>query len=90
MQAIRTRKHNVTNTKGERVSAQCEAGRVYMPWDYSLDTDQNHAKAAQLLVDRLNWSGVYFGGTFEHDMYWVCESGWVPNVEMTARAEDAA
>lgn len=90
MQAIRTRYHGATNTKGARFSAQCEAGRIYMPYDYSLDADQNHAKAAQQLVAKLGWPGVYYGGTFEHDMYWVCESGWVPNVQLTGAEQVAA
>lgn len=89
MQAIRTRYYGPTNTRGSRIVAKCEAGTLSMPYDYSLDADQNHAKAAQLLVDRLQWGDVYHGGTFENDFYWVCESGWVPNVQMTERTEAA-
>ena len=36
MQAIRTRYHGATNTRGARISAQCEAGRIYVSVRFGL------------------------------------------------------
>lgn len=90
MQAIRTRYHGATNTQGARITAKASGGRsLTLPRDYSLDVDQDHARVAQRLVDRLGWTGVYHGGSFGGDFYWVCESGWTPTVEGTSTAEAA-
>jgi hypothetical protein len=56
LQAIVTRYHGPTNHKGARVSARAEAGRVVLPWDYALNTDDNHKAAAQALADRMGWT----------------------------------
>ncbi len=90
MQAIRTRYHGPTNTRGARITASCEGGALTLPRDYSLDVDQDHARAAQRLVDRLGWPGVYHGGSFSGDYYWVCESGWISTVEAAPVLGDAA
>jgi len=89
MQAIRTRYHGATNTRGARITARSSGGSLTLPRNYSLDVDQDHARAAQALVDRLGWTGVYHGGCFGGDYYWVCESGWTPTVEGTSTAEVA-
>jgi hypothetical protein len=90
MQSIRTRYYGPTNTRGSRIVAKCYAGSLSMPRDYSLDPDQDHARVAGLLASRLNWAGVYHGGVFEDDFYWVCESGWTPTVEVSADNVGAA
>jgi len=82
MQAIRTRYHGATNTRGARITATCEAGSLTLPRDYSLNIDQDYARAAQRLAERMGWSGVYRGGEFGGDYYWVCESGWTPTIEV--------
>jgi hypothetical protein len=89
MQAIRTRYHGPTNSRGSRITATCEAGSLTLPRDYSLDVDQDHARVAQCLVTRMGWPGVYHGGSFGGDYYWVCESGWIPTVEASTTAEAA-
>jgi hypothetical protein len=89
MQAIRTRYHGATNTRGSRITATCEAGSLTLPRNYSLDFDQDHARVAQALVERLGWSGTYHGGGFGDDYYWVCESGWTPTIEVTNTKEAA-
>jgi hypothetical protein len=78
MQAIRTRYHGPTNTRGTRITATCEAGSLTMPFDYSLNDEGNHAKAAQLMIKRLGWSGVFLGGQFDGDCYWVANSDASP------------
>jgi hypothetical protein len=75
MQAIRTRYHGPTNSKGSRFSAQCEAGRIYVPYDYALNSDENHEAAAKALAKKLGWDTDRYppmaGGVFDNDYYWV-------------------
>lgn len=54
-QAITTTYHGSTNTRGSRVSAKCEAGRLSLPWDHALDSEGNHKAAAQALIKKLGW-----------------------------------
>jgi hypothetical protein len=54
-QAIFTAYHGPTNTRGSRVSAKCEAGRLSLPWDDALDSEGNHKAAAQALIKKLGW-----------------------------------
>lgn len=61
-QAIVTRHLCPTNTRGARVKATAEAGSVTLHWDYALDSYENHIKACEALIARLNWSGVWYGG----------------------------
>lgn len=71
MQAIRTRYHGPTNTKGSRFSATCEHGRIYVPYDHSLNLAGNHKAAALALLEKLDWVDTpYAGGVFEGDYYW--------------------
>lgn len=55
MQAIRTRYHGPSNTRGSRISAQCEAGRIYVGYDHALNLDENHVAAATALRVKLGW-----------------------------------
>lgn len=55
MQAIQTKYLGPTNTKGARISARCDAKRIVLPWDYSLDAHKNHARAAHELAQQLGW-----------------------------------
>lgn len=56
-QAITTKFHGPTNHKGARISASCEAGRVYVPYDHALGSFENHQQAVFVLVSKLNWLG---------------------------------
>lgn len=76
MQAIRTRYYGPTNTRGSRIVAKCEGGSVTVPFNYSLDHEGNHRKAAELLLTRLGWQAVYNGGQFADDYYWVASDPW--------------
>ncbi len=78
MQAIRTRYHGPTNSRGSRIIAKCGAGSVTMPYNHALNLDGNHAAAARLMLERMGWTGIYNGGQFEHDYYWVVPSAWEP------------
>ncbi len=55
-QAIRTRYHGPTDHHGSRVTASCDAGRITVPWDHTMDAVGNHASAAMALHDRLGWN----------------------------------
>lgn len=75
MQAIRTKYHGPTNTKGSRISAQCEAGRIYVSYDYALNIEDNHKAACDALVKKLGWNTGHYadmvGGEFDGAHYWV-------------------
>lgn len=83
-QAILTRYHFPTNTKGARISAQYAGGRRYYSYDHGLNISQNHAEACARLVTDLGWDTTYsdtimgtvdarwYGGTIPSgDMVWV-------------------
>jgi hypothetical protein len=61
-QAITTKFHGPTDSRGARVSARAAAGRKTVSWDYASNSQQNHATAAQALAEKLNWSGVWVSG----------------------------
>jgi hypothetical protein len=48
MQAIRTKFAGPTNTRGSRIIATSYKARSTFPYDYELDLDANHARAAEL------------------------------------------
>lgn len=56
-QAIVTKFHGPTDTRGSRVSARAEAGRVMVSWDHRLNQAANHAEAANALIAKLGWEG---------------------------------
>ena len=55
MQAIVTKFHGPTDSRGSRVSAKAQAGRKFYAWDYALDSEQNHDAAAKAYADSLGW-----------------------------------
>lgn len=48
MQAIRTKFAGPTDTRGSRIIATSFKARSVMPYDYELDLDDNHRRAAEL------------------------------------------
>jgi hypothetical protein len=54
-QAIETKYLAPTNTKGSRIQVSSEAGRKTYGYDYSLDTTDNHDKAAEKYARALGW-----------------------------------
>ena len=75
MQAIRTRYHGPTDTRGSRISAKCEAGTIYVRYDHALNIDGNHKAACEAMTRELGWRGPNYApmveGGFDGDMYWV-------------------
>jgi len=61
-QAIVTKYHGPTNTRGSRISATTAGGRTYFPYDYSKSVQECHAEAARLAAARFGWNGVWVGG----------------------------
>lgn len=59
-QAIETKWFGPTNVKGSRIIAKAEAGRIVVPWEHALNVDQNHARAADLLAEKLGWVGPHY------------------------------
>lgn len=57
MQAIETKYHGPTYTKGSRISARCEAGRITLERDSALGIGENHRAAAVALILKLGWYG---------------------------------
>lgn len=70
-QAITTRYIGPSNFRGSRVKAKAAAGSVTLHWDDALNTEQNHAKAAKALADKLEWSGKYHMGGLPDDRGYV-------------------
>ncbi len=72
MQAILTKFHGPTNTKGARISAQSAAKKIFRPYDYALDIEENHKCAAYALMTALHWQYFLIGGTLPNeDKCWV-------------------
>jgi len=61
-----------------------------MPYNHALNLDANHAAAAQMLLDRMNWSGIDYGGSCENDYYWVVPSAWMPAASIDTDTAEAA
>ena len=56
MQAITTKYQGPTNNRDSRIKAECEAGSVYVSWDYGIGYEENHAAARDALVNKLGWT----------------------------------
>lgn len=54
-QAITTKFAGPTNSRGSRVIATAEAGRVTLDWDHALDVPDNHYAAAYALACKFGW-----------------------------------
>jgi len=61
MQAISTRYHGPTNTRGSRITAKCAAGKVTIPYSYEFSGQQAHRIAAETLASKLGWTGQHYG-----------------------------
>lgn len=58
-QAITLKYVPSTDTKGSRISASCDAGRVMCGWEARYNSDTNYALATLKLVKKLGWKGHY-------------------------------
>lgn len=75
MQAIRTRYHGPSNSRGSRISAKCEAKTIYVSYDHALSIDGNHKAACAALIAKMQWDTDHYAdvvcGVFDNDHYWV-------------------
>ena len=62
-QAITTKYFGPTNICGARVKATCDARSRTLPWDYALNHEDNHTRAARALAEELDWQGAWRGGS---------------------------
>lgn len=62
-QAISTRYYGPTNTKGARIKASCDAGTLWCDWLHEMSPFNNHAAAAEDLVQKLGWRGNWVAGS---------------------------
>jgi hypothetical protein len=78
MQAITTKYLGPTNHRGSRIKARCNAGSITIPFDYSLNTEGRHKKAAEALIKKLKWENVVIlGSGFNHKEEGVHVLTWV-------------
>lgn len=70
MQAIKTKYHGPTNNRGSRVKASCERGSLMVEWEHGLNPDQNHRRAAKLLLDKFAGEDVAKYGKAVVDHHW--------------------
>lgn len=81
MQAIFTKYIGPTNFRGSRVKASCEAKSIYLSWDDTLNSEQNHDMAAKELATQLDWHGQWYSGGLENGNVYVCVTNWQGNFE---------
>lgn len=76
-QAIVTKYIGPSNVRGSRVKARAAAGSVILHWDSSLNSEDNHSRAAQALANKFKWQGAWFGGGMPDDKgnVYVCVPG---------------
>jgi hypothetical protein len=68
-QAIQTRYWGPTNTKGAKIRARADAGRLDVPYDHALDAQQNHRAAAEAFAKARGWQGKLIGGALHDGSY---------------------
>lgn len=75
--AIITKFHGSTATRGSRISATISTGRVYHDYDHSMDLYSNHVAALEALCIRHGLSQAWDG----RDTCWI--GAWTGNKSMT-------
>lgn len=65
MQSVFTHYLGPTNHRGSRIKAETSAKSFSMTlsWDYALNADANHDRAAQALIAKMNWAGDWVRGS---------------------------
>ncbi len=73
MVAIETRYVGATNTKCSRIIASVPQNklRIVRSYDHALNSDRNHANAAEALADKMGWKGQLVGGSLKRGYAWV-------------------
>ena len=69
MQAIETKYHGPSNSKGSRISATCQAGRIITNYKDELNLEQNHIAAAVQLCVKLEWNYDFVSGTLKNNHF---------------------
>lgn len=67
MKAIQTRAYGPTNRRGARISAWTMDQRIIIARDHELSDDANHARAAILLCNKMQWPGCLAQGHIDND-----------------------
>jgi len=62
MQAIETEYRWPTNTRGSRIIARAQAGRISVPYDHARSFDENHDAAMRAFVEKWGWFGTWIRG----------------------------
>ncbi|TYL85599.1 hypothetical protein [Bradyrhizobium cytisi] len=76
-QAIITKYLPASNVKGSRIKASAAAGSITIHLDHALNAEGNHAKAAEVLANKLGWRGAWIMGGMPGDSGYcfVCANG---------------
>ena len=61
-QAIQTKYLGPTDVRGSRVKATADRGSIILSWDDSLNSSENHLRAAKEYATRARWPGNWAGG----------------------------
>ena len=61
-QSITTKYLGPTNTRGSRIVAKAQAGKITIAWDHALDSADNHIAAAKAFASKYGWTGRWVGG----------------------------
>ena len=71
MKAIQTKYFGPGNVKGSRFKASDEDGNsITVPYDYAMDSEGNHDRAAVALCEKMGWTGnLYRGGLKDGNVY---------------------
>ena len=84
MQTITTKYHGPTNTKGSRISASTSSSRpvrLMRSIENDLEIEENHARAALALMERLDLHGRMIGGHSRAGMVWVFDTDLAQKIE---------
>lgn len=72
MKAIKTKYYGPGNVRGSRIIASdMDRNKFIMSYDHGLNSDENHEKAAYLLMTKMGWPNTLVGGGFKDCNVWV-------------------
>lgn len=70
-QAMTTKYFGPTNHRGARIRVKAQVGTAFFPWDYALNSTQNHTKAMRLFAQKQAWNADFHVGSLP------CGTGYV-------------
>ena len=72
MKAITTKFHGPTATRQSKiVASDQDKNHITMSYSHALDTEANHQKAAEILREKMGWTGAMIGGSISGGMAFV-------------------